>query len=927
MSAQTKVNPYAFFELRVPKSSETSPEAMAACFQALPHVRNSLFNYLTKTHQALAFEIVTWNQRIYFMAGVPEKFKSYFTSQLTAQYPQALISPVGDYMPYLFSGQTESQDKTKNACFGKLCLAKPFYLPIKTYKDFTEIDPLSTILGALAKADPADKILIQFLVTYAGKRWQNIGYHAANSTIPTSDPEKVIANPEKSIIERKISEIGFNVEIRLMVTSPEKSKAEAMLSNLAGSFASVSHGEGNYLELSQPFFGKVALLNKILERKPSFSLNPHVLTANELATLYHLPNQNLASIKNIAWGGTLKGEAPENLPVALNLSEEQKRDINFFARTEFKNQEAVFGIKRADRRKHIYIIGKTGTGKSTLIANMAINDMRNNEGLAVIDPHGDLCEILLDYIPSFRLNDVVYLDPTNTDRPFRMNPLEVTIPEQSELVASGIVAIFHKLFSYSWGPRLEYILRNTILSLTQIPNTTLLEVPRMLTSESYRNRVMERLDDDILKRFWKNEFNALDARARQEAISPILNKVGQFITSPKIRGILERPQSSINLEDIMDNGKILLLNLSQGKIGEDNAALLGAMFITKIQLAAMNRVNISEHQRRDFYLYVDEFQNFATSSFIKILSEARKYRLNLCVANQYTAQVEEDVQKAIFGNVGTLMSFLLGSSDARLLNQEFGNLYEESDLVSLDNFEIITKLSIDNKTSTPFAAHTLPLPRSKNQNREKAIRISLERYGKKSAEKKIVEDEDDDTDKKDSNHSNQKFLSPTGNSPHKLSPQSSQTATVIPTLTSQQSGLATQSIQPDHELLNLGNPQPNEIIPVLNNPNPSNPTNNPRRQEAEQAFAKLVQNGLAKPPQFNNSPIANKTNTINQPKKLQSQNQHNHNNNGNYNNNKNNWKQKNNKPKSSNNTHNNSETKNNTQTSNRPIFVVEEEKD
>jgi len=734
-----------FFEIRVPKYSETSPEAMAACFQALPQIHNSLFDKLAGKEEALAFEIVAFNQRIYFMAGVPANFETYFTSQLTAQYPQALISPVGDYLPFFFPQETNVKDKMKTSSFGKMTMAKPFYLPLKIYKDFTDIDPLSTILGTLAKADPEDKILIQFVVTAAPGSWQQEGYRIANKPIPTSDPEKVIPHPQKSLIEQKIAQVGLNTEVRILVVSTNTYRSQAMLTNLAGSFASISHGDGNSLKLSVPLLTKRQLFEEIILRKPSFSLKPHVLTAAELATLYHLPNQALTSIKNIAWGGTLKGEPPENLPIALNATEEEKREINFVARTEFKNRDTVFGIKRVDRRKHIYIIGKTGTGKSTLIANMAINDMRNDEGLAIIDPHGDLCEIVLDYIPKHRLNDVVYLDPNRTDTPFRMNPLEVTEPEQAELVASGIVAIFHKLFAYSWGPRLEYILRNTILTLTAMPNATLLDVPTLLTNTSYRNRIIEKLEDQTLKKFWTDEFNQLDNRSRTDAISPILNKVGQFITSPKIRTILERPHSSVNLEDVMNNGKILLLNLSQGRIGEDNAALLGAMFITKIQLAAMNRVNVPEEKRRDFYLYVDEFQNFATSSFVKILSEARKYRLNLAVANQYTAQVAEDVQKAIFGNVGTIISFLVGSTDARLLNLEFGNLYEETDLVHLDNYEIITKISIDNHTSNPFAARTLPLPRAKNQNREKAIRLSMERYGKpdkkKSEESAQKEDE------------------------------------------------------------------------------------------------------------------------------------------------------------------------------------------
>jgi len=378
----------------------------------------------------------------------------------------------------------------------------------------------------------------------------------------------------------------------------------------------------------------------------------------------------------------------------------------------------------------MYIVGKTGTGKSTTIANMAIDDMKKGKGLAVIDPHGDLCEILLDYIPKNRLNHVCYFNPADTQRTIRLNPLEVTNPAQAELVASGIISIFQKLYHYSWGPRMEHILRNTLLTLVNIPNSTLLDITKMLTDKTFREKKLETINDKMLLNFWHHEFDKMAPKFQSEAVSPILNKVGQFVTSPLIRRVLQHPQSTVNLEDFMNHSKILLVNLSQGKLGEDNSALLGAMFITKLQLAAMNRVDIPEEQRKDFYLYVDEFQNFATQSFIKILSEARKYHLNLMLANQYIGQLDIEIQKAIFGNAGTLMSFLVGSQDAYLLHQEFGKSIEDKDLLNLKNFQIMTRLMIDSLSSQPFLAQTLPLPQSKNQNRNKAVKNSQERYGK-----------------------------------------------------------------------------------------------------------------------------------------------------------------------------------------------------
>jgi hypothetical protein len=362
---------------------------------------------------------------------------------------------------------------------------------------------------------------------------------------------------------------------------------------------------------------------------------------------------------------------------------------------------------------------------------MAIDDIRKDRGIGIIDPHGDLCETILDYIPKRRLNDVVYLEPFDTERPFNLNVLEVHNKQQKDLVSSGIVSIFYKLYGTSWGPRLEYILRNIILTLLETPDATLVDVLNIIANADYRKKVVDQLQDPVLKSFWEKEFAKMPDEMKAEAVSPIQNKVGQFVTSKMIRNIVGKPKSSINLEEIMNSGKILLLNLSQGKLGEDSAALLGAMIITQIQLAAMNRSFQKEEDRKDFFLYVDEFQNFATTSFIKILSEARKYRLALTLANQYIEQLDEEVSNAIFGNVGTLMSFVVGARDAHILTREYAEIYTENDLVSLGKHETVLKLCIDNMTSMPFPAKTLPLPSMKNDNREKIIRLSKEKYGRK----------------------------------------------------------------------------------------------------------------------------------------------------------------------------------------------------
>jgi CxxC-x17-CxxC domain-containing protein len=415
-------------------------------------------------------------------------------------------------------------------------------------------------------------------------------------------------------------------------------------------------------------------------------------------------------------------------------------DITYFAETNFRNKKVAFGIKCDDRRRHLYIIGKTGMGKTTMLENMVLNDIFSGNGLCYVDPHGDSVEKFLDYIPSNRVNDVVYINPGDIDYPVAFNILETVDPSLKHIVASGLVGVFKKLWADSWGPRLEYVLRNTILALLDSPGSSLLGITRMLTDKSYRQKVVEKIRDPVVKAFWMDEFSKYPDRFMVEAIAPVQNKVGQFLSNFLIRNIVGQVKSSFDIRSIMDEGKILLLNLSKGKIGEDTSALLGAMIITKIQLAAMSRVDTPEEERRDFYLYVDEFQNFATESFANILSEARKYHLDLTIAHQYVEQLDEKVQAAVFGNVGTLISFRVGAADAELLAKEYAPKFTEEDVVNLAKAEIYLKLMIDGVASEPFSARGLP-PIDKNipktDLREKIIRVSRERYAKS---RKIVED-------------------------------------------------------------------------------------------------------------------------------------------------------------------------------------------
>jgi len=712
---------YSVFQVKPAKDSLVGQSAFVQFLSSLKtSLKANIFDRFLGTYDTICLEIINLNQTTFFVIACPEKIDHLVRSQIAAQYPDALITPMEDYLP-----QWLSHNRPQAA---RLVLAAPSYLPINATDEKT-IDQLASILGGLSRLSPGQAAIIQMCLFSAPKNWQK-AVRGFLDTGVSKEPEKFKAHPQKALIESKLAYQAFATDIRFVAITSSESQSRNLLHQLAAAYGTYSSSEGNSFKLKIPkAYNHDRLLKAISGRSAKYASQSQYLNYYELSALFHLPNAALATIKNIAWGKTLKGEPPASLYVEEGLTETEKHDINFFAKTEYKNQLVSFGMKKGDdRRRHIYILGKSGTGKSTLLANMCINDIMHGEGVALVDPHGDTADKILDYIPRERINDVAYLDPSVSGKSFHMNPLFVKNPAYSELVASGIVSIFSKLYGNSWGPRLEYILRNTLLTLVSKPGSTLLDVPRLLTSKPFREDYLTCVRDAVLINFWHDEYDKYSEKFQSEAISPILNKVGQFITSPTIRDIISHPDSTADFEDMMNQGKIIILNLPQGKIGEDNAALLGAMFISQIQIAAMNRANIPEEQRKDFFLYVDEFQNFATTSFIKILSEARKYRLNLILANQYTAQLPEEIQKAIFGNAGTLISFVVGADDANRLMSELGSFYTQDDLVSLPRYQTIIKLSVNSTISMPFPAHTLPVPPFTDSYRKLVIEASESRY-------------------------------------------------------------------------------------------------------------------------------------------------------------------------------------------------------
>lgn len=753
---------YVTLKIMVPRQNEKTPIAAEQMFASL----HGIYKEGSRFQDKLSFEIVAKEKFIQFYVHVPDSLADFAEGQIYAQYPDVEIIKVNDYT------ENGYEDMKISGC--ELVLNKNEVYPIKTFTSF-EVDPLSAITSVLGKIDAGEQIWIQFIIKPVSDNWQNKGIRLVSSVRSgqgnginilgsiirgffrivldiigtatgqvtaeegTSSPSQIqLSGPQEAAlkeVEKKITKLGFETKIRIVSLANDSYIAKSKNDAISGVFKQFNTLHSNGFKPGT-IVSDIGIVD--LYKKRDFASTGYILNIEELASLFHLPTTTVET-PHIVWAGSKKGEPPTNLPLEGLVD---PNELTVFATADFRNISGKFGIKKADRRLHMYAIGKTGTGKSTMLENMIIDDIREGRGVAVVDPHGELINHVLDFIPNNRINDVIYFNPADRDYPIGFNPLESVDPDLKNIVASGVVGIFKKIFGESWGPRLEYILRNAILALLDYPDSTLLGIMKLLVDKDYRKMVVAKIKDPVIKDFFVNEYEKYDPKFRTEAIAPIQNKVGQFLSSSTVRNIVGQPKSSFDPREVMDQGKILLLDLSIGKIGEDNAALLGAMMITKIQLAAMQRADAPEEKRRDFYLYVDEFQNFATDSFAVILSEARKYHLNLIMTNQYIAQMPEVVAKAIFGNVGTLVSFRVGAQDASVLVKEFEPVFEANDMVNLGNYHIYVKMAIDGVTRPAFSAITLPPSGELSHNREKIIASSRERYTKDRdfVETKIAEE-------------------------------------------------------------------------------------------------------------------------------------------------------------------------------------------
>ena len=686
---------YVLMQMAVPRDNEIKIDAAEQLFASLYNIHKTGFWSFLTPQPHMSFEIVAKQEDIRFYAAVPRRLMDLVEKQVHGAYPGADIKEVDEYS--IFS------EKGKIA-FAAMRLKNAPYMPIRIFRDLPT-DPLSSITSVLAKMGPGEGAVIQVIIQPTSSKWRSLGRsYISKVKKDESNPEKANFKVDpKSLeaIEQKTSKPGFNAVVRLVISSDTQENAKMHLENLLTSFGQFSSDYNYFTKVKFPLFTKnLFMMDFIYRYFPVFSLPFYqqysTLNSDELATLYHLPNKTVETAF-IYWLNAKRAPAPSQIPTSGM----------YLGKSRYRGVERSIYISDEDRRRHMYIIGKTGTGKSQLLEEMIVQDIIAGKVVAVVDPHGDLIDGVISRIPPARAEDVIYFDPSDTQRPMGLNMLEATTEEQKHFVVTSIVGLMYKLYDPMKtgiiGPRFEHAIRNAMLTVMVEPGNTFVEVVRVLTDATFVQELLPKLTDPIIRRYWTDQIAQTADFHKSEVLDYIVSKFGRFVTNKLMRNIIGQSESSFNFRTVMDEGKILLVNLAKGKIGEENSNFLGLILVPRILISAMSRQEIPEEKRRDFYLYVDEFQNFATPDFAQILSEARKYRLNLIVANQFIGQMEEEVKNAVFGNVGTLVGFRVGVTDANYLQHEFQPTFNESDLINIDKYNAYVKTNVHNEPVKPFS--------------------------------------------------------------------------------------------------------------------------------------------------------------------------------------------------------------------------------
>lgn len=689
----------------------------------------TLFDRLLYGRPVIVLEIAAREDDvIVFYAGVERRYLDHLEKQIYAFYPEAEVAPARDHTIF------ESGDTWRGA---RLRLKRSAHLPLATYREL-EADTMQALTGALAKIQNRDAAVIQYVCRPAGGRARRRGRRAARRTVTgkqtdigsngsilreaaevvtksadarlkaASEAQKLTPRSEERVqlVEQKGAQQQFDVNIRLGVSTRNAEETERVFNALAGAFAQYDLPDLNTLRVVRD---KSQRFIRDLIFRIARSREANTLGTTELASLFHFPLPTTAT-PNILWRGAKS--APASAEAAAPPA--GGADGVLLGYNVYRGVEKPIYFDLDDRRRHLYLIGQTGTGKTTLFLNMIIQDMAAGHGVAVVDPHGDLIEDILLHVPEARQNDVILFDPKDTERPLGFNILETKNPSQKDLVVNEVVEILQKLAARlnpeSVGPMFEHYLRNALGALIEDPDATLVDVPRMFVDEAFRTRILARAIDPTIRAFWEKEF-AQSQRGQMSAdmLSYVISKLGRFIGNATVRNMIGQAKSSFDVREVMDQQKILLCNLSKGQLGDINADLLGYVLVSKIQIAALGRADVPESERPDFYLYLDEFQNFTTDSIAVILSEARKYRLNLNLTHQFIQQLGENIQKAVFGNVGTLVSYRIGVDDAEYMAQQLAPVFSEYDLVNLERFTAYVRLLVNGTPARPFSLK-IPAP-------------------------------------------------------------------------------------------------------------------------------------------------------------------------------------------------------------------------
>ncbi|CAN5281797.1 hypothetical protein BH10PAT2_BH10PAT2_1770 [soil metagenome] len=675
--------------IRLPRDTEIKIDAAEQMFASLHSLKHEGFLSSLKTEDMFSFEIVALKEEISFYVCCSRKIRDLVEKQINGAYPGAEIKETDEVNIFSEKGRV---------AFSALKLEKADYFPIKTFKELPT-DGLSLITSAMSKLGDGEGAILQILMQPEGHKWQDNGYsYMQNEKKRESDPDKATYkhDPKKmESIDSKIGKPGFKVAVRIVVSSPNQYSAQSHLNNIVGAFAQFTSPQNNFKKTTI-LFKHLFMIDFIYRYMPFMTRGTSILNSEELATIFHLPNK-MVETHHIRWLNAKTAPAPSEIP----------NEGLYLGKSVYRGQIRPIFMSLDDRRRHMYIIGKTGTGKSEFLKEMILQDIEAGHGVCAIDPHGEFVEDILQLIPPERAEDVIYFNPSDLDRPMGMNIMEADTEEQQQFVVGSVISLMYKLYDPHKtgiiGPRFEHAIRNAMLTIMQKKGATFIELVRILTDPKYVDEMLPYVKDPIVRRYWTDQVAQTADFHKSEVLDYIVSKFGKFITNKTMRNIIGQSDSAFNMRDVMDNGKIFLANLSKGVLGEEDAKFLGLILVPKVLTAAMSRADIPMADRKDFFLYVDEFQNYATEDFAVILSEARKYRLNLIVANQFVSQIDEDVKNAVFGNVGTMVSFRVGVPDANFLQHEFAPTFNEHDLTNIEKYHVYVKTIVRNEPVPPFS--------------------------------------------------------------------------------------------------------------------------------------------------------------------------------------------------------------------------------